>query len=318
VDAGERILAVPPNLLPTGVVLADSSAEERRGFQEGLRERFVEVDAGTKNLSLLNIDPPVLCARELLASSDCRRLVAAVQAREETLLAASRQGGSGARSGRTSSSAVLSSGVLAEDAELRSAAAPLFNAIARVFPTAGVSAPATGESFTKPSPGEFALEVPQVALYRAGEHFKAHEDAFPAAEAVAKGYQRRATFLVYLNDVEEGGETQFEHCGPLSVAPEEGKALIFFPSSSTNRPDARTLHSALDAAPGHDKWIAQVWISHGLATAAPAPARNSANAAQASKQAKAKPVRERRKRQAKQKNQAGSSGTSQKRGFGAQ
>lgn len=35
----------------------------------------------------------------------------------------------------------------------------------------------------------------------AGQHFLAHEDGFPGAAALEKGYNRRATLLVYLNDV---------------------------------------------------------------------------------------------------------------------
>ena len=43
----------------------------------------------------------------------------------------------------------------------------------------------------------------------AGQHFLSHEDAFPADIAKQKGYQRRATLLVYLNDVQQGGETRW-------------------------------------------------------------------------------------------------------------
>lgn len=38
-------------------------------------------------------------------------------------------------------------------------------------------------------------------LAPAGQHFLAHEDGFPASAALEKGYNRRATLLVYLNDV---------------------------------------------------------------------------------------------------------------------
>lgn len=37
----------------------------------------------------------------------------------------------------------------------------------------------------------------------AGQHFLAHEDGFPASAALEKGYNRRHTLLVYLNDVPE-------------------------------------------------------------------------------------------------------------------
>jgi hypothetical protein len=37
--------------------------------------------------------------------------------------------------------------------------------------------------------------------YLPGQHFLAHEDAFPALLATANGFQRHATLLLYLNDV---------------------------------------------------------------------------------------------------------------------
>jgi hypothetical protein len=40
-----------------------------------------------------------------------------------------------------------------------------------------------------------------LCLSCAGQHFLAHEDGFPGAAALEKGYNRRATLLVYLNDV---------------------------------------------------------------------------------------------------------------------
>lgn len=49
----------------------------------------------------------------------------------------------------------------------------------------------------------------------AGQHFLAHEDGFPAAAALEKGYNRRATLLVYLNNVPEvrpgGGSISAHH-----------------------------------------------------------------------------------------------------------
>jgi hypothetical protein len=39
--------------------------------------------------------------------------------------------------------------------------------------------------------------------YLPGQHFLAHEDAFPALLATANGFQRHATLLLYLNDVQQ-------------------------------------------------------------------------------------------------------------------
>ena len=55
-----------------------------------------------------------------------------------------------------------------------------------------------------PPKGHFAFEGLQVARYEEGQHFKAHDDGFPDAAVAHNRFQRRATVLVYLNDVHEG------------------------------------------------------------------------------------------------------------------
>jgi hypothetical protein len=59
-----------------------------------------------------------------------------------------------------------------------------------------------------------------------------------AHAAYLQGYQRRATLLVYLNDVREGGATRFDRLG-FAVQPKRGRALLFFPAFSGGMPDAR-------------------------------------------------------------------------------
>ncbi len=39
--------------------------------------------------------------------------------------------------------------------------------------------------------------------YTTGQHFLAHEDGFPPLLANANGFQRHATLLLYLNDVQQ-------------------------------------------------------------------------------------------------------------------
>jgi hypothetical protein len=52
----------------------------------------------------------------------------------------------------------------------------------------------------------------------AGQHFLSHEDGFPASAALEKGYNRRATLLVYLNDVPQVGWHQVKvSCKALAV-----------------------------------------------------------------------------------------------------
>jgi hypothetical protein len=47
------------------------------------------------------------------------------------------------------------------------------------------------------------LDLARHTVAPAGQHFLSHEDGFPSDVALSKGYQRRATLLVYLNDVLE-------------------------------------------------------------------------------------------------------------------
>ena len=173
-------------------------------------------------------------------------------------------GGAGAASAdvRTSRTCTLNSELLTDHPTKRA----ILNATELVLPQLrGLGGKKT--AFKRPtSQSPFSYELPQVAHYRGGEFFKTHEDAFPANVAETKNYQRRATVLVYLNDVSEGGATRFEKLfpngdgNPLDVRPEKGKALIFFPGTNASRPDPRTLHTAVEAVPGHEKWISQLWV----------------------------------------------------------
>jgi hypothetical protein len=116
-------------------------------------------------------------------------------------------------------------------------------------------------AFKAPTSGSpYSFELPQVAHYEGGEYFKTHEDAFPIEVAERKGYQRRATVLVYLNDVAEGGATSFDKIEGLDVEPRKGRMLLFFPGTKASMPDTRTLHTAGEAAVGHEKWISQLWV----------------------------------------------------------
>jgi len=67
-------------------------------------------------------------------------------------------------------------------------------------------------------------------------------------------------FFLYLNDVEEGGETAFPKLGPLAVKPKVGRAILW-PSVSNKSPleiDPRTYHEARPVIKG-TKYSANVW-----------------------------------------------------------
>ena len=71
----------------------------------------------------------------------------------------------------------------------------------------------------------------QLVYYGPGNEYKPHFDAFDKTTKEGQnnwfpGGQRMVTALAYLNDVEDGGETYFEHFN-LRIKPSIGKTLIW-------------------------------------------------------------------------------------------
>ncbi|KAL4448929.1 hypothetical protein ABPG77_007646 [Micractinium sp. CCAP 211/92] len=123
----------------------------------------------------------------------------------------------------------------------------------------------------------------QVLRYELDQEYKAHYDVIETTEKTALGMQqmanpRVATLLMYLTDVEEGGETTFpggkwldkeaqlqppySQCGQKGVAvkPRKGDALLFF-SLHVNgkKKDAYSLHAGCPVVRG-TKFSATSWI----------------------------------------------------------
>lgn len=108
-----------------------------------------------------------------------------------------------------------------------------------------------------------ALEPIQVLHYAPGQTFERHYDYLDTsvtgyAADVARRGQRIATFLVYLNDDYEGGETDFPLVG-LSFKGRRGDALMFANVDPEGRPDRQTLHAGLPPTSG-EKWLLSQWI----------------------------------------------------------
>ena len=105
----------------------------------------------------------------------------------------------------------------------------------------------------------------QVVHYQPGQFYKAHWDACDpkqdprCVEDYKNGGLRFATFIIYLNDDMEGGETEF----PLmnrKVSPEKGKGVLFF-DLEDNLTERRELskHAGLPPTSG-EKWMCNKWI----------------------------------------------------------
>ncbi|MBC7815588.1 MAG: 2OG-Fe(II) oxygenase [Planctomycetaceae bacterium] len=103
----------------------------------------------------------------------------------------------------------------------------------------------------------------QILRYQVGGEYRPHFDYFPPENSgsgphVSQGGQRIGTLIMYLNDVEDGGETIFPEIG-LSVIPRRGHAVYFGYCNSRNEVDPLTLHGGAPVRQGV-KWIATKWL----------------------------------------------------------
>jgi prolyl 4-hydroxylase len=118
------------------------------------------------------------------------------------------------------------------------------------------------------------LEPPQVLHYTVGQEFKPHFDfldlSVPGyARAAALHGQRVATFLLYLNDDYDGGETEFPKLG-IRHKGRKGDGLLFWSVGDDGAPDPRTLHAGTPPTQG-EKWVLSQWLRRPLkALATPA------------------------------------------------
>ncbi|KAF5455719.1 hypothetical protein F2P56_025267 [Juglans regia] len=117
----------------------------------------------------------------------------------------------------------------------------------------------------------------QVLHYEVGQKYEPHFDYFLDEFNTKNGGQRIATVLMYLSDVEEGGETLFpaatknfssvpwwhelSECAKegLSVKPKMGDALLFWSMRPDATLDPSSLHGSCPVIRGN-KWSATKWM----------------------------------------------------------
>ncbi|CAN6582441.1 hypothetical protein ACFX13_043146 [Malus domestica] len=117
----------------------------------------------------------------------------------------------------------------------------------------------------------------QILHYEVGQKYDAHFDYFLDEFNTKNGGQRVATLLMYLSDVEEGGETVFpaakgnissvpwwnelSECGKqgLAVKPKMGDALLFWSMRPDATLDPSSLHGGCPVIIGN-KWSSTKWM----------------------------------------------------------
>lgn len=111
---------------------------------------------------------------------------------------------------------------------------------------------------------ERMMEGPTVLHYAPGEQIQNHYDfvdpksTHDYAGEIARNGQRIITFLVYLNDDYDGGETAFPRLGLVHKG-RCGEALYFVNALPDLSPDLRTLHAGCPTTRG-EKWIVSQFI----------------------------------------------------------
>jgi prolyl 4-hydroxylase len=99
--------------------------------------------------------------------------------------------------------------------------------------------------------------------YHPGQEFQAHHDFFHVGtdyweQEIKRGGQRSWTAMAYLNDVEEGGITEFTGYG-ARMAPRRGMLLIWNNAMIDGRPNFDTQHASLPVVKGV-KYVATKWF----------------------------------------------------------
>jgi prolyl 4-hydroxylase len=103
----------------------------------------------------------------------------------------------------------------------------------------------------------------QVLCYGPGGATAPHFDFVAPTNAanqasVARSGQRISTLLIYLNDVDQGGETVFPRAG-WSIQPRAGNAVYFESCSRRGQLDPQSLHAGQPVGRG-EKWVVTKWM----------------------------------------------------------
>ncbi|CAL9002181.1 unnamed protein product [Prunus brigantina] len=116
-------------------------------------------------------------------------------------------------------------------------------------------------------------EAFNILRYEIGQKYNSHYDAFHPDQYGPQKSQRVASFLLYLTDVEEGGETMFPYengsnmdgnydfreCVGLKVKPRKGDGLLFYSLLPNGTIDMLSIHGSCPVIEG-EKWVATKWI----------------------------------------------------------
>lgn len=224
--ATEALTETPPSAVPVPWPVAAASS--------------LRLDAGDRQVAISTVmrAPDLLVLENLLDTDECLALIAAARPRlQRSLTVALETGGEEVHDDRTSDGMFFTRGETGLVASIEARIAKLLD-----WPVEN------GEGL-------------QVLRYGPGAEYKPHYDYFDPAEPgsatiLARGGQRVATLVIYLQEPEQGGATVFPDLR-LQVAPRRGSAVFF--SYGQAHPCSQTLHGGMPVLAG-EKWIATKWL----------------------------------------------------------
>jgi prolyl 4-hydroxylase len=96
--------------------------------------------------------------------------------------------------------------------------------------------------------------------YLPGQEYRPHRDYYGTHDHLgpAKPGQRTRTIFCYLNNVEEGGATDFPAVGQR-VEPRRGSCVLFHNVKEDGSPEPDSLHAGMPVVRG-EKWLATLWV----------------------------------------------------------
>ena len=105
-------------------------------------------------------------------------------------------------------------------------------------------------------------ETIQGQRYMPGQEFKPHHDWFHPNTSyweieTARGGQRAWTAMIYLNDVDEGGTTDFTDLG-MAIEPKAGVLLLWNNTDHDGLPNPATIHAGRPVVRGA-KYVITKW-----------------------------------------------------------
>ncbi|MCO5550565.1 hypothetical protein L7F22_004052 [Adiantum nelumboides] len=117
----------------------------------------------------------------------------------------------------------------------------------------------------------FSPPAYEESCYEQGQFYHPHHDYFADEFSIQRGGQRVATFLMYLTEGMQGGETFFPWVGDNTcscggeekrgtcIEPRQGDALLFWSQKLDGTVDSATSHGSCTVLEG-EKWSATKWL----------------------------------------------------------